>query len=179
MNVEEPDLYIPLMAYTTYIIIYGLQRGIQSDFRPQVLSSTASFAMVLMFLEVGAAKMGFYVAGSSIQALDLLANCSYKYVPLCMMILARIVTGTNPIYYVFFVYLVACAGWAIRRFLVSCNSSASQEQYGVVNSALHGHVILGLAVAQLPLCWLLTPSASSAATVVAATATGATGVGAR
>lgn len=39
-----------------------------------------------------------------------------------------------------------------------------REQYGVAPSAMHGHVIIGLAVAQLPLCWLLTPSAVAGVT---------------
>ncbi|CAE7476262.1 unnamed protein product, partial [Symbiodinium sp. KB8] len=65
------------------------QRGILQDFRPEVLPSTASFAMVLLFLEVGVAKMGFYVVGSAVPFLELMANCSYKFVPVTMMVLAR------------------------------------------------------------------------------------------
>eukprot|EP00913_Durusdinium_trenchii_P018312 g17203.t1 len=58
----------------------SVQRGILHDFRPEVLPSTASFALVLLFLEAGLAKMGFYVVGSAVPFLEIMANCSYKYV---------------------------------------------------------------------------------------------------
>lgn len=159
-SIEEPDLYIPLMSYVTYVLLYGMQRGSVGEFRPEVLPSTASFAMVLLFLEVGAAKMCFYVSGSAVPVLDLLANCGYKYLPLTFMVLARLVLGKSLIYYLFFAYFAACAAWAVRRFLLHYDSPMRQ-QYGVPPSPLQSHAILGIAIAQLPLCWLLTPSASS------------------
>lgn len=167
VDVDQPDLYIPVMSYVTYVLIFGLQRGILQDFRPEVLPSTASFAMVLLFLEVGVAKMGFYVVGSAVPFLELMANCSYKFVPVTMMVLARIVTGQNPIYWVFFAYFAATAAWAIRRFLLHFEPSGTREQYGVAPSAMHGHMILGLALVQLPLCWFLTPSAAAPAAAAA------------
>mmetsp|Transcript_91786 Transcript_91786/g.218693 ORF Transcript_91786/g.218693 Transcript_91786/m.218693 type:complete len:326 (-) Transcript_91786:68-1045(-) len=162
VDVDQPDLYIPVMSYVTYVLIYGLQRGILHDFRPEVLPSTASFAMVLLFLEVGLIKMAFYVVGSAVPFLDLMANCSYKYVPVTMMVIARILTFQNPIYWLFFAYFAACAAWAVRRFLLHFEPGTN-GQYSVAPSAMHGHVITGLAIAQLALCWLLTPSATAAA----------------
>ena len=167
VDVDQPDLYIPVMSYVTYVLIYGLQRGILHDFRPEVLPSTASFAMVLLFLEVGLAKMGFYVVGSAVPFLEIMANCSYKYVQVTLMVIARITTGPNMIYWLFFAYFSTCAAWAVRRFLLHFEPSGMKEQYGVAPSAMHGHIILGLAVAQLPLCWLLTPSAVASAAAAA------------
>ncbi|CAJ1353279.1 unnamed protein product [Effrenium voratum] len=180
-------------------ILEARQRGILHDFRPEVLPSTASFAMVLLFLEVGLIKMAFYVVGSAVPFLDLMANCSYKYVPVTMMVIARILTFQNPIYWLFFAYFAACAvlssvcrkirspsgrsdlnvvstrrcqspdlrppfmpAWAVRRFLLHFEPGTN-GQYSVAPSAMHGHVITGLAIAQLALCWLLTPSATAAA----------------
>lgn len=160
VDVEEPDLYIPAMSYVTYILVYGVQRGMISEFRPEVLSSTASFAFVLLILEVGAAKMGFYLAGNTMPMLTILANCGYKYVSVCLVVVFRIVLGNNPVYYVFFAYLSACAAWATRRFLLHYEPQGVRQQYGVGPSKLHVHIILGLAIAQIPLCWLLTPSGS-------------------
>mmetsp|Transcript_14625 Transcript_14625/g.27461 ORF Transcript_14625/g.27461 Transcript_14625/m.27461 type:complete len:363 (-) Transcript_14625:28-1116(-) len=161
VDVDQPDLYIPVMSYVTYVLIFGLQRGILQDFRPEVLPSTASFALVLLVLEVGAAKLGFYVVGTAVPFLDLMANCSYKFVPVTLMVIVRILTGQNPVYWVFFTYFAACAAWAVRRFLLHFEPSGMKEQYGVAPSAMHGHMILGLAIAQLPMCWLLTPSAAA------------------
>jgi len=162
LDVDDPDLYIPSMSYVTYILVYGVQRGMISDFRPEVLSSTASFALVLLILEVGAAKVGFYLAGKTTPVLGIVANCGYKYVGVCLMVVSRILTGNNPIYYVFFVYLSACAAWSTRRFMLHFEPSQLQQHYGVAPSKLHSHIILGLAIAQIPLCWLLTPSTRGA-----------------
>mmetsp|Transcript_101334 Transcript_101334/g.282036 ORF Transcript_101334/g.282036 Transcript_101334/m.282036 type:complete len:392 (-) Transcript_101334:271-1446(-) len=169
VDVEEPDLYIPSMSYVTYILVYGVQRGMLSDFRPEVLSATASFAFVLLILEVGAAKMGFYLAGNTVPVLHIMANCGYKYVAVCLMVIIRIVTGGNPIYYIFFAYLSACAAWATRRFMLHFEPSQLRQQYGVAPSKLQAHIILGVAIAQIPLCWLLTPSARGAKSTSAST----------
>jgi len=166
-DVEQPDLYIPLMSYVTYVLIYGLQRGILHDFRPEVLPSTASFAMVLMVLEVGTAKMGFYVSGSPVPAIEILANCSYKYVSVAMMVIVRILSGTSPVYWIFFAYFAACAGWSVRRFLKHFEPAGIQQQYDVSPGKLHEYIIISLAAAQLPLCWLLTPSAAPGAAAAA------------
>merc|ERR550532_2875297 len=141
IDVEEPDLYIPSMAYVTYLIVYGVQRGMISDFHPEVLSSTASFAFVLLVLEVGVAKMGFYIAGSSVPALEIMANCGYKYVPVVLMVTIRIVTGGNPMYYAFFAYFAACAAWTTRRFMLHWEPSQLRQQYGQAPSKLHTHII--------------------------------------
>ncbi|CAE8698370.1 unnamed protein product, partial [Polarella glacialis] len=127
VDIETPDLYIPLMSYVTYVLMYGMQRGILRDFRPEVLPSTASFAMVLLFLEVGGAKMGFYLSGSSVPVMDIFANCGYKYVSACLMVLARILLGKSPLYYAFFAYFGACAAWAIRRFLLHFEPQGVQQ----------------------------------------------------
>lgn len=164
VDIEEADLYIPSMAYVTYILVYGVQRGMISDFRPEVLSSTASFALVLLVLEVGGAKMGFYVAGSPMPILQITANLGYKYVSVALMVIFRILVGGNPVYYVFFTYLSACAAYATRRFLLRFEPSQLGQQYGQAPSKLHQHIILGLAIAQIPLCWLLTPSTRGSGT---------------
>jgi len=157
MDVEEPDLYIPLMGYVTYVLAYGIQRGTLSEFKPEVLSGTASFAFVLLILEVGVAKIGFYIAGSPVSTFDIFANCGYKYVHVMFMVMLRIVTSSAMIYYPVFLYLSACAAYATRRFMLHFQQSQLRNQYGVQPSGLHTHIILGLAIAQIPLCWLLTP----------------------
>merc|ERR1719313_241094 len=60
-DVQEPDLYIPLMSFITYVILYGIKRGIVSDFHPEILAATSTFAVVMLILEAGAGKIGFYL----------------------------------------------------------------------------------------------------------------------
>lgn len=159
-DIEEADLYIPCMAYVTYVLVYGMQRGVHKDFRPEILSSTFTFALVLCILEVGVFYMAFYFAGKPVSALQLLANCGYKYVPVVLMVLFRILTRGSAIYYLIFAYLAACAAWSIRRFMTHLEPSQFRQQYGVPASTLTTHIITALAAAQIPLCWLLTPSSA-------------------
>mmetsp|Transcript_60991 Transcript_60991/g.160417 ORF Transcript_60991/g.160417 Transcript_60991/m.160417 type:complete len:259 (+) Transcript_60991:2-778(+) len=161
VDIEDPDLYIPFMAYVTYVLAYGIQRGIISDFRPEVLTSTMSFALVLLLLEVGLFCAGFYMVGNPVPAFKVAAICGYKYVPALMMVLVRIVTGVSPVYYVFFAYLSACAAWSTRRFMMHFEPSQLREQYGVPASSTTKHVITVMAAVQIPMCWLLTPYATS------------------
>mmetsp|Transcript_137587 Transcript_137587/g.343349 ORF Transcript_137587/g.343349 Transcript_137587/m.343349 type:complete len:407 (-) Transcript_137587:99-1319(-) len=160
VDTEDADLYIPSMAYITYVLLYGVQRGIHKEFKPEILSSTFSFALVLFILEVGVFYMAFYFASSPIPVLQLVANCSYKYVQVVLMVLVRIITASNYIFYLCFAYLAACAAWAVRRFMTRLEPSQLRQQYGTPQSSMTKHVILAMAVTQIPVCWLLTPSSS-------------------
>lgn len=173
VDINEPDLYIPLMSMGTYCLVYCVQRGLMGDFKIEVLAATISFAMVLFIVEVVAAKMGFFIAGSQVSVLELMGTCGYKYVHVVLMVLIRIGLGSSHFYYVFFAYLAACSGFALRRFMSRFEASHAQ-QYGVQTNAMHGHIILGLAIAQIPLCWLLTPS-SAYPRILNAAMEGATG----
>jgi len=155
VDIEEADLYIPSMAYVTYVLLYGVHRGMLKEFNPQVLSDAFSFAMVMMILEVGAFYMAFYFAGNPVPGLHLLANCGYKYLPCSLMVVSRIIVGDSNIYYLFFFYLAACAAWSIRRFMLRLEPSQLRQQYGVPASALTTHIITAMAVTQVPICWIL------------------------
>lgn len=165
VDIEEADLYIPLMSYFTYGLAFGVQRGILSDFRPEVLVGTLSFASVMFLLEIGFAKLGFYIAGTMMPMLELAGNCGYKFVHVVLMVVTRIVVGPSNLYYIFFAYFAACSAFATRRFMLRIEPLRVQQpqqpqHYSTpVPSGLHNHIILGLALAQLPLCWLLTPYA--------------------
>lgn len=160
VNIEEPDLYLPSMAIITYVLLYVIQRGIVSEKAPgpEVFSNAFSFAFVFLVMEVAAAKLGFYLAGSSVPLLDVVGNLGYKYINVDLMLLVRIVLRETVLYWAFFAYFAGCAGFALRRLLLTIQPSQFQQQYGMSQSALHGHIILGLAAVQVPLCWLLTPS---------------------
>lgn len=160
VDTEEADLYIPCMAYVTYVLLYGVQRGMIKEFTPEVLSSAFSWALVLFILEIGAFYMGLYFSGNPIPALQIVANCGYKYFHVLLMVLCRILLGKSLIYYVFFAYFSACAAWATRRFMLRLEPSQLREQYGVPASSLTKHIITGMAVAQIPICWILTPSST-------------------
>lgn len=54
LDVNAPDLYLPLMAYTTYILVAGFVCGSYGRFTPDILAQTASTGLVIVALEVRA-----------------------------------------------------------------------------------------------------------------------------
>jgi len=161
LEVEEPDLYIPTMSYVTYVLLYGVQRGMKATFKPEVLSSTFSFAFVLLLLEVAVIYMVLYFVGNPLPPMQLAANCGYKYIHAALMvvvlIMVRLSSASLYLYYPCFLYLAASAGWATRRFLLHLDSKQIRSQYSMSDSGMTTHVISAVAVAQVVLCWLLSP----------------------
>uniref|UniRef100_A0A8B9YUK5 Protein YIF1 n=1 Tax=Bos mutus grunniens TaxID=30521 RepID=A0A8B9YUK5_BOSMU len=59
---STPDLYIPTMAFITYVLLAGMALGIQKRFSPEVLGLCASTALVWVVMEVLALLLGIYLA---------------------------------------------------------------------------------------------------------------------
>ncbi|XP_015440067.1 PREDICTED: protein YIF1B-A-like [Dufourea novaeangliae] len=74
------DLYIPTMAFVTYVVIGALILGIQERFSP--LGTLASSALAWNVIEVLVNTVTLYIMHieTSLSTLDLLAYCGYKYV---------------------------------------------------------------------------------------------------
>ncbi|PIK41775.1 hypothetical protein BSL78_21361 [Apostichopus japonicus] len=81
-EVNAPDLYIPVMAFVTYILLAGVCLGKQDRFTPEVLGMQASSALVWLIIEVLAILLTTYITNihTALRKLDLIAFCGYKYV---------------------------------------------------------------------------------------------------
>ncbi|KAK5013312.1 Protein transport protein yif1, partial [Cryomyces antarcticus] len=81
-DINSPDMYIPVMAFVTYILVSTLIAGLRGAFRPELLGVTATAAFVVVFVEILALKLGCYLLSISneSQLLDLIAYSGYKFV---------------------------------------------------------------------------------------------------
>ncbi|KAI0916712.1 hypothetical protein AcW1_010237 [Taiwanofungus camphoratus] len=82
-DINCPDLYIPLMAFVTYILLAALNSGLHSRFHPEVLGITASKGLAVILLDFVFVKLGCYflnIPGGINQVLDLVAYDGYKFV---------------------------------------------------------------------------------------------------
>lgn len=161
----RPDLYVPLMAYITYILFYSLNKGVHQRFQPDILSSSATFAAVMLMLEVLAGSLGFFLVGTqNITMLDLVSYSGYKYVPLVIWLSLCMIGACDSYgYYLFFVYFSACAAISLFVLLnrIEPAKTGMGQDLGMRNhSLMHQNVILALTGAQVGLFWLLTPSLS-------------------
>ncbi|KAJ6551527.1 YIF1-domain-containing protein, partial [Mycena capillaripes] len=99
----DPDLYIPLMALVTYILLCALHSG-----NPQVLGESASRAIMVVVLDFVFVQLGCYflnVQGPS-QSIDVIAYTGYKFVGVIPSILAGFlklgrILGLLPFYFFF------------------------------------------------------------------------------
>ncbi|XP_030075411.1 protein YIF1A [Microcaecilia unicolor] len=114
-DINAPDLYIPTMAFITYILLAGMALGIQKRFSPEVLGLCASTALVWVIIEVLALLLTLYLVTvqSDLSTFDLLAYSGYKYVGMILTVLSGLLFGSDG-YYV----TLAWTSCALMYFIV-------------------------------------------------------------
>lgn len=99
---NAPDLYIPTMAFMTYILLMGYTLGTFGQFTPEVIGVTASSTLFALALEVAIAKLGFYLVGATVRppvVCDLIALSGYKYVSMIVMMILGLAWTPGYLFY--------------------------------------------------------------------------------
>ncbi|XP_049653452.1 protein YIF1B-like isoform X1 [Accipiter gentilis] len=80
--VNAPNLYIPVMAFVTYILVASLALGTQNRFSPNSLGLQASSALAWLIMEVLAVLLSLYLVtvNTDLTTIDLITFAGYKYV---------------------------------------------------------------------------------------------------
>ncbi|XP_063108745.1 protein YIF1B isoform X5 [Cavia porcellus] len=104
-DVNAPDLYIPAMAFITYILVAGLALGTQDSphrFSPDLLGLQASSALAWLALEVLAILLSLYLVtiNTDLTTIDLVAFLGYKYVGMIGGVLMGLLFGKTGYYLV-------------------------------------------------------------------------------
>jgi len=117
-EINAPDLYIPVMAFVTYVLTCGLVLGTQNRFSPEQLGMTASSALVWLFVELLVIIMTLYVFGmsSDVRYLDMLAFCGYKYVGMIMAAIVGLILKSTG-YYVTIAWMSFTTSFFLARTL--------------------------------------------------------------
>jgi len=165
---NAPDLYLPLMALTTYILVAGFVSGADGRFTPEVLASTASTGVAIILLEVILIKLALYLLqseGTSVPALDLASCSGYKFVAAVFVLLTKELGGTLAGY-----AAIALAGGSIGTFMAKtlrqCLLQGSGFTSGFVSEGLGSpgrserkkrqfYSLLGVGLLQPLLFWYL------------------------
>lgn len=81
--IYHPDMYIPLMAFTTYIVFTAGELEIKNKFKPEILTKLITRSLALDIIE-GVLLIGleFFFDARELRILDTLSFLGYKYVPL-------------------------------------------------------------------------------------------------
>ena len=89
-------MYIPVMAFVTYILLSTLLAGLRGAFHPEVMGLTATAAFAIVAVEILGLKFGTYILSISndSQLLDLVAYSGYKFVGVIVtLVVAEILNG--------------------------------------------------------------------------------------
>lgn len=120
IDVNAPDLYIPLMAYITYILLWSVFQGIQGDFHPQLFGYLASQTLACSFLDIVIFKVGLYLLNCSTQSSiwDLIAFSGYKYVSIIVLLCWKhLVSGGWITYYSMVLFITVNLALFLMRSL--------------------------------------------------------------
>jgi len=75
-------MYIPVMGFVTYILLSTLLAGLRGAFHPELLGSAATWAFLIVIIEIMVIRLAIYLLGinNESQLLDLVAYSGYKFV---------------------------------------------------------------------------------------------------
>ncbi|KAJ3104728.1 Ca(2+)-dependent cysteine protease [Phlyctochytrium planicorne] len=116
-DLNAPDLYIPVMAFVTYVLLIGALYGISEKFKPEALGLTSTTALFITGVEILFFKLGCYLLNvtSDVLFLDLVAYCGYKYVPIIGVLVPKLFNLNGWAIYGTFAYLMLAYGFFTLR----------------------------------------------------------------
>ncbi|XP_065089917.1 protein YIF1B-A [Ochlerotatus camptorhynchus] len=117
-DINAPDLYIPTMAYITYVVLAGMVLGFQNRFSPEQLGIQASSALAYSIFELVVYSLALYIANipTTLKTLDLLALTGYKYASIVLILLSSIFLRKSG-YYISWLYASASLAFFLLRTL--------------------------------------------------------------
>uniref|UniRef100_A0A667YT98 Protein YIF1 n=3 Tax=Euacanthomorphacea TaxID=123369 RepID=A0A667YT98_9TELE len=136
-DVNAPDLYIPTMAFITYILLAGMALGIQKRFSPEVLGLCASTALVWVIIEVLVMLLSLYLltVHTDLSTFDLIAYSGYKYVGMIFTVLCGLLFGSDGYFVALAWSSCALMFFIVRSLKMKILSSLSSDSMGAGASA--------------------------------------------
>ncbi|XP_077233530.1 uncharacterized protein LOC143875817 isoform X2 [Tasmannia lanceolata] len=152
-DINAPDLYIPFMAFGTYVVLAGFSLGLLGKFSPEALSLQFTKGLLGWFLQVALLKGMLYLLGSGeAPLLDIVAYGGYAFTGLSLAVLAGIFFWSYAYYLLTALMCVSMGGFLVKTMKrVLFAEVRSYDRY----SSRHHYLLLSLAVMQFPLFFWL------------------------
>ncbi|XP_064359098.1 protein YIF1B isoform X1 [Dromaius novaehollandiae] len=128
-DVNAPDLYIPVMAFITYVLVAGLALGTQNRFSPDSLGLQASSALAWLIVEVLAILLSLYLVtvNTDLTTIDLIAFSGYKYVGMIVGLVSGLLFGKTGYYVVLGWCCISIFVFMIKTLRLKILSEAAAE----------------------------------------------------
>ncbi|KAF3907620.1 hypothetical protein AA313_de0204898 [Arthrobotrys entomopaga] len=165
-DLNSPDMYIPVMAFVTYILLYTMIAGIRGHFHPELLGKLASTAFAIVVTEIVGLKFGCYLLNinNESQLLDLVAYSGYKFVGIIATMLVQEIFVLGWIKWLGFGYFFLANAFFLLRSLkyVLLPENATDNPRGTVHAVARAQrnrrtqfLFLYSYVVQLVFMWIL------------------------
>ncbi|KAJ8755398.1 hypothetical protein K2173_019196 [Erythroxylum novogranatense] len=149
-DINAPDLYIPFMAFGTYVVLAGLSLGLHGKFSPEALNWLFIKGLLGWFSQVALLKLTLLSLGSGeAPLLDIVAYAGYTFTGICLAVLGKILFRYS--YYFLMPWSCLCMG----IFLVKTMKRVLFAEVRSYDSSRHHYLLLFIALIQFPLfSWL-------------------------
>jgi len=120
-DANAPDLYLPLMALSTYVLTVGLAKGTSMKFDPEVIVDTFGSSIMVQVVEVGIMAAALKLVGPwvpHISWFDLFAFSGYQYVGVAVNMAVGLLFG-HFFYLLSLFWTASCAAFSMYRTMHS------------------------------------------------------------
>ncbi|PON99378.1 Yif1 family [Trema orientale] len=152
-DVNAPDLYIPLMAFGTYVVLSGFFLGINGKFSPEALNIQFKNGLLCWLLQVLLLEATLQSLGAGdVAVLDVVAYAGYTFVAGSVTLLARSTAWSYSFHGVMMCECICMGVFLIKtmkRILIAEVTSSQKH-----SSKCH-YLLLFVALAQAPLLFWL------------------------
>ncbi|KAJ1692289.1 hypothetical protein LUZ63_008987 [Rhynchospora breviuscula] len=151
-DINAPDLYIPVMAFTTYVILAGFSLGFIGKFSPEALNYQLTRGLLGWFVQVALLKSLLYsMGGGEAALLDIVAYGGYLFTGLSLTIVVSMFWSLS--YYVLVPWLSISMGIFLVKTMqrVLLTEMRSHERH----SSRQHYMLLFMGIAQIPLFFWL------------------------
>ncbi|KAG8037240.1 hypothetical protein GUJ93_ZPchr0023g33378 [Zizania palustris] len=151
-DINAPDLYIPFMAFGSFIILAGFTLGFMGKFSPEAINLQFTRGLIGWALQTVILKgLVYLMGGGEVPLLDLVAYGGYLFAGLSLAVVSRLLSAYS--YYVMMPWMSLCMGVFLVRTMkrVLFTEMRSSERH----SSRQHYFLLFLAIAQFPLFFWL------------------------
>lgn len=152
-DTNAPDLYIPLMAFATYVLLAGIILGGQGRFQPGTLAQYLSKGAGVLTLEAVVIKLGLYLINAKPTPwLDVIAYRGYKFVGVAITMASTLLH--SKLYWPLLLYTSSVMG----IFLMKSHRNIVLPREAVNNPAelaRRNTFLFFLCALQYPVYWVL------------------------